>query len=88
MGLYDFLVTTYNTFLSIFPAPVQWLVTLIIIVALVMTFIGLIRHNALFIIVLIVLLPVFVPVLQRFLADIYAFFIYLLHLAGATAPQR
>lgn len=83
MGWYDFLVNTYNQFLAIFPAPLQWIITLIVIIGLVVGFINLIRSNALFMILLIVLIPAFVPILQRFFSDLYAFFLYLLNVIQA-----
>lgn len=78
MAWYDFFVNTYNQFLMIFPAPLQWLITLLIVIGLVVGFINLIRTNALFLIVVVLLLPAFVPILQRFFADLYNFFLYLL----------
>lgn len=87
MNLYQALVDFYNTFLSLFSVPVQWLVTLIVLVALISTFIGLVRHNALFVIVLIVLLPVLIPVLQHFFTDIYNFFLYLVGQLKSTSPR-
>ncbi len=87
MNLYQFLVQAYNNFLAVFPPDTQWIITLIIVVGLVGAFIGLIRHNALFIIVLIVLLPVIAPVLQHFFADVYDFFLYLLSQLNHSAPS-
>lgn len=78
MGFYDFFVNTYNQFLAIFPAPLQWVITLLVVVGLVVGFINLIRTNALFLIVLILLLPAFIPIFQRFFTDLYNFFLYLL----------
>lgn len=78
MGWYDFFVTTYNQFLAIFPAPLQWLITFIVIVGLIVGFINLIRTNALFLILLVVLIPAFIPILQHFFSDLYNFFLYLL----------
>lgn len=78
MAWYDFFVNTYNQFLMIFPAPLQWLITLLIVIGLVVGFINLIRQNALFLVLVVVLLPAFIPILQRFFADLYNFFLYLL----------
>lgn len=80
MGFYDFFVNTYNQFLAIFPPPLQWLITLIVIIGLIVGFINLIRTNALFLILLVVLLPAFVPILQRFFSDLYNFFLYLVNI--------
>lgn len=80
MAWYDFFVTTYNQFLAIFPVPLQWLITLIVVIGLIIGFINLIRTNALFLIVLIVLIPAFVPILQHFFSDLYNFFLYLINI--------
>lgn len=84
MSFYDFFVNLYNQFLALFPEPLQWLITLIVVISLVIAFISLIRSNWLFLIVLILLLPVVFPVLQRFFADVYNFFLYLLSLLHFT----
>jgi hypothetical protein len=86
MDLYTFLVGLYDQFLSLFPQPLQWLITLIVVIGLVAAFVNLIRHNTLFLIVLILLLPVVVPVLRHFFADLYSFFLYLLGILGVSAP--
>jgi hypothetical protein len=86
MSWYNFFVNTYNAFLALFPLPVQWLITLIVVIALVAAFINLIRYNWLFLILLVLLLPVIFPVLQRFFADLYNFFLYLLSLLGVSPP--
>lgn len=78
MGWYDFFVNTYNQFLSIFPAPLQWVITLIVVIGLVVGFINLIKTNALFLIVLVILAPALIPIFQRFFNDLYNFFLYLL----------
>jgi len=87
VNFYQTLVDFYNGFLALFPMPVQWLVTLIVLVALVSAFIGLVRHNALFVIILIVLLPVLIPVLQHFFADLYNFFLFLVGQLKSTSPR-
>ena len=80
MGWYDFLVNTFNQFLAIFPAPLQWLITLIVLIGLIVGFINLIRYNALFLILLILLVPALIPILQRFFSDLYNFFLYLVNI--------
>lgn len=86
MNLYSFLVTTYNSFISIFPGPLQWLATLLILIGFVGALIALVRHHILFLILIIILLPFLIPVLARFFSDIYTFFIYLLGVLHLTAP--
>lgn len=65
MNLYDFLVNALNTFLSIFPPQIQWLVTLLVLVGLIGAFVALVRHNALWLILIVVLVPFLVPVLAK-----------------------
>ena len=86
MDFYNYFVNLYNQFLAIFPAPLQWVVTLLVVVGLVIAFINLIRFNWIFLIVLIILLPAIFPILQRFFADLYNFFLYLLQVLKVTAP--
>ena len=87
MSFYTYLVNLYNQFLAIFPPPIQWLVTLAVLVGLAVGFFNLIRTNWLFLLLLIVLLPVVVPILQHLVSDLYNFFLYLLHVFQATAPR-
>jgi hypothetical protein len=82
MGIYQLLINGYMTVLSIFPAPLRWLVTLLILVGLVMTFITLIRASWLWLILLVLLLPVIVPILAGFFAQLWAFFLFLLTQTG------
>lgn len=86
MDFYNYFVNLYNQFLSLFPQPIQWLVTLLVVIGLVVAFINLIRFNWIFLIVLIVLLPAIFPILQRLFADLYNFFLYLLQVLKITAP--
>ncbi|MGH8896560.1 MAG: hypothetical protein ACRDZ4_05915 [Egibacteraceae bacterium] len=82
MNLYQDLVALYDRFLALFPPPLQWLVTLIVVIALIVGFINLIRHSWLFLILLLLLLPAIFPILQRFFGDLYRFFLYLVGLLG------
>jgi hypothetical protein len=84
MDLYRELVALYDRFLALFPAPLQWLVTLLVVIALIIGFINLIRQSWLFLIILILLLPAIFPILQRFIFDLYGFFLYLIRLLGFT----
>ncbi|HSX41245.1 MAG TPA: hypothetical protein VLF21_01210 [Candidatus Saccharimonadales bacterium] len=87
MNLYDFLVSAYNQFLGFFPAPLQWLVTLFVLIGLIGALIALVRHSWLALIIVIVLLPFIIPVLRHFVMDIYNFFVYLTHSLKATTPS-
>lgn len=87
MSLYSLLITTYNSFISIFPGPLQWLVTLLILIGLAGALIALVRHHILFLILVIILLPFVIPVLARFFSDIYHLFVYLLGVLHLTIPS-
>lgn len=87
MSFFDFFTSLYNQFLSLFPPSLQWLITLGVVIGLVVGFIGLIRHNAIFLIVLVLFLPIVIPVLRQFFNDIYNFFLYLLGIIHLTAPK-
>jgi NADH:ubiquinone oxidoreductase subunit K len=83
VDLYAHLVATYSWFLSLFPAQLHWVVTLAIILFMISLMVGLIRRHVLFALLLIPLVPVLWPVITAFVTDIGAFFVYLLHTAGA-----
>ncbi|MBW3538422.1 hypothetical protein KY386_02930 [Candidatus Parcubacteria bacterium] len=85
MNFYSFFVNLYNQFLALFPPPLQWLITLLAVIGIVVAFVGLIRYNWLFLLLLILLLPFIFPILQRFFSDLFAFFLYLLGLLGLRA---
>ena len=87
MNFYQILVNLYAQFLAIFPPPLQWLVTLALIIGLIGAFIALLRHNILFVVLLIVLLPFIAPIVQRFLLDLYNFFLFLIQSLGSQAPK-
>lgn len=87
MGIYHFLVTSFNHFVAMFPPGLQWLVTLLVLVGLIGAIIGLIRQHFIFIILAILLLPVIVPVAAKFASEIITFLGYLaklLHLTSQT----
>lgn len=86
MGLFQFLTGWYDAFLSIFPGPLQWLISLIVIIGLVGAFIALIRQSWWFLLLLVILLPFMIPVLQHLFSDLWAFFQYLLNIVTSRAP--
>lgn len=82
MGVYNWLVQGYYQFLAMFPEQMQWLVSLVVLVAFVWLFVVLVAGNALFLILLALFLPVVIPILLRLLTDFYQFFWFLLHQLG------
>jgi hypothetical protein len=77
----------YDRFLSLFPSPLHWLVSLIVLVALVVAFFNLVRFHWIFIIILILLLPFLFPILQSLFAGLYGLFYHLLAIVWAGAPK-
>jgi hypothetical protein len=80
------LVRAYNSLLAPFPAPLQWLLTVALLVGVAVLFFHLIRSNILFVILLIIFLPFLVPVLWSVFLGIWHFILYLLVQAGVRAP--
>jgi hypothetical protein len=70
-----------------FPHQIWWLVSAIVIVAIVGAFVGLIRTHWLFLIVLIVLFPFLIPIFKNFFGEIYSFVLYLGQIVSAGAPR-
>lgn len=87
MTWYQFLVDTYASFLALFPAQIQWLVTLVLLLALVGAAIALVSRSPIFVILLLLLLPLFAPVAQQFFNDLYHFFLFMLQSLSTSAPK-
>lgn len=86
MNIYNILVDGYNHLLEGFPPALRWVITLLVLIALVYGFIQLISANVLFIVLLVLLLPAIIPILVNFLMDIYSFFLFLLTQMGLYKP--
>ncbi len=87
LPIYELLVSGYFQVLSIFPPPVAWIVSLLILVGLASAFVGLVRTNILFLLLLILLLPALIPILLRLFTDLWQFFLFLLHQTATQAPK-
>jgi hypothetical protein len=85
MDFYAWLVLTYNNFLTLFPPDVQWVASLAIILIFIAVFVGLIRKNLLFGLLLIPVLPFLLPPFAHFFTDMWHFFTYVLH--TGTTPR-
>lgn len=81
-------IDVYNRFLGLFPSSLHWLVSLIILVAVVYALVTLILGNWLFIILAIVLFPVVYPVLKNFFGELYTFILYLWNFVGNGLPKK
>jgi hypothetical protein len=86
VSVYNFLVTTFNHFIALFPASIQWLVTVLVLIGLVGALISLVKQHLIFIILAIILLPFIVPVLGKLIGEIIAFFVYLAGVLHLTSP--
>jgi hypothetical protein len=84
VNLYQFLVTTFNRFVAVFPPDIQWLVTLLVLIGLVGALIGLVRRHLIFILLAIFLVPFIVPVIGQLVSDVVQFIGYLANLLHLT----
>jgi hypothetical protein len=82
MGLYPLLVNGYNQFVANFPPTLQWLITLVLLVAVVVAFMQLARISFWFLLILVLLLPVLIPLLVSVIMAIWHFFLFLLVRVG------
>lgn len=73
----SFFTELYGKFLTLFPAPTQWLVSVIVLISIIAAFFVLVRTHWIFLIILIFLLPFIFPIVQSFFAGIYGFVLYL-----------
>jgi len=81
-------IDMYNRFLGLFPPATHWLVSLIILVAIVVALVTLIMGNWLFLILAIVLLPVLYPIFKSFFSEMYTFVTYLWGVVGSGLPKK
>jgi hypothetical protein len=65
MGFFEYIFKLYNQFISIFPEKFQWIVSLIIILAIAAFLWNLIKKNWIWIILLVVIFPGILPILQN-----------------------
>jgi len=74
MGFFDLINQIWLKFLNLFPPEYHVLVTSIILIALIISFISLFMLNPiLFIIVLIITLPILLPIISTFLTEVAKF---------------
>ena len=87
MGIYQVLVNGFNTVMAVFPGPLRWVLTVLILIAVIFTLVRLVASSWIFLIVLVLLLPVLLPLLRGVLSDLWNFVLFLLTqvgLRGAT----
>ena len=78
MSLVDQLIAIYDRFITLFPAGIQWIISLAIFISVVVGVINLIRRNFIFLLLLVILIPASIPLLRSILNGILAFLRYLL----------
>ena len=74
-GIFERIFTIYNQFISIFPVQYQWVVSVIIFLAVAGFMWNLIKRNWLWLILLVVVFPGILPVLQNIFNSLSRMFI-------------
>ncbi|MCL4386877.1 MAG: hypothetical protein M1355_00575 [Patescibacteria group bacterium] len=74
----------YDIFLNLFPRDVQWLVSLIVVISLIAAFYVLVRYHWGFLLLIVIFLPIAIPALRSFFADVYGSFLYIWDKIGLT----
>lgn len=78
MIIFDQLIAIYEQFISIFPIQIQWVISLIIFIVVVKWVIDMVKHNIVWLILLIVLLPASIPILSSIFYGLVEFLGHLL----------
>jgi len=73
MSLYDQILAIYERFIGIFPINIQWIISLIIFIFIVLATIDLIKRNFVFLLFLILLIPASIPLLKSIFQGLIAF---------------
>ena len=84
----EFFYTSYDKFLTLFPEPIQWLVSLIVIISLVVAFYVLIRFHWIFFLLLVIFVPIIIPATRSAFTDIYNAFLYIWSKVGLTIDVK
>lgn len=74
-GMFERIMDAYNSFVHMFPEQFQWVVSLIIILAVASFLFKLIKKNWLWIILLVILFPGIIPVLKNLFDSLTAMLI-------------
>jgi len=64
-GFFEYIFNLYNQFISIFPENYQWVVSLILILAIAAFLWNLIKKNWVWVVLLVVIFPGVLPILQN-----------------------
>ena len=73
MSLYDQIISIYEHFIGIFPINIQWIISLIIFVFIILAVIDLVKRNFVFLLLLILLIPASIPLLKSIFQGLIAF---------------
>lgn len=74
-GFFERIFTLYNSFITIFPVQYQWVVSMIIFLAVAGFMWNLIKRNWLWLILLVVVFPGILPVLQNIFNSLARMFV-------------
>lgn len=74
----------YDIFLGLFPPEVQWLVSLIVVISLLVSFWVLIKTHWIFLLIFVVLLPITIPAFKDVFQTLYSIFLYIWSKTGLT----
>ncbi len=78
MAVIDDIISIYDQFISLFPLEFQWVVSLIIFIAIVVGVFNLIKQNFIFLILLILIIPASIPILLSIFEGLLAFLQHIL----------
>jgi hypothetical protein len=78
MAFLDDIIAIYEQFISIFPPSIQWIVSLIVFISVVLGVLQLVKRNFVWIILLIIFIPAAIPILRSIYEGIIAFLDYLI----------
>ncbi|MFA5009797.1 MAG: hypothetical protein WC553_01015 [Patescibacteria group bacterium] len=74
-GIFERIFNAYNAFVGMFPDGFQWVVSLVLILAIASFLFNLIKKNWLWIILLVVIFPGVLPILKNIFDSLTAMFI-------------
>lgn len=82
--IFSFFGVLYGQFLGFFPPQVHWLISLVLIILIIATFIVFVRFHWLATIVLILLFPILWPIVKNFFLEVYHFILPIINYIQAN----
>lgn len=80
----DIFYQLYDRFLSVFPEPTQWFVSLVVVISLIAAFYVLIRFHWIFILIFIIFLPFTIPAFKEIFGGVYDAFLFIWSKTGIS----